>query len=93
MTVGTLRIDFAVYDAHSLKDKRRVVKGFKERLANRYHVSVAEVDHLDAHRRTAVGVAMVGTDPAYVHSCLDKIVDFARRQRGLSLLDYEKVLW
>ncbi|MCK4625432.1 MAG: DUF503 domain-containing protein [Phycisphaerae bacterium] len=92
MTVGALRIDFAIYEAQSLKDKRRLLKGFKDRLASRYNVSVAEVDHLDSWQRGTVGIAMVSNDAVHVHSCLDKIVDFARRQRGLSLIDYEKSL-
>ncbi len=93
MTVGALRIDFAIYEARSLKDKRRVLKGFKDRLAARHNVSVAEVEHLDSRQRASVGIAMVSNDPVHLHSCLDKIVDFARQQRGLSLVDYEKTLW
>ena len=93
MTVGVLRIDFAIYEARSLKDKRRALRSFKDRLAARHNVSVAEVDHLDSWQRAAVGIAMVSNDPAHLHSCLDKLVDFARRQRGLSLIDYEKTLW
>ena len=93
MTVGALRIEFAIYEAHSLKDKRRFVKGFKDRLAAHHNVSVAEVDHLEAWQRATVGIAMVSNDPVHLHGCLDRIVDFARRQRGLSVLDYEKMLW
>ena len=86
-------MDFAIYESRSLKDKRRLLKGFKDRLTARYHVSVAEVEHLDLWQRATVGVAMVSNDPVQVHSCLDQMVDFARRQPGLSLLDYEKTLW
>ena len=93
MTVGALRIDFAIYESRSLKDKRRLLKSFKDRLAAHYNVSVAEVDHLDSWQRATVGVVMVSNEAVHLHSCLDKIVDFARRQRGVSLLDYEKTLW
>jgi len=93
MVVGSLRIDFAIYESRSLKDKRRVLKSFKDRLAARHNVSVAEVDHLDSWQRATVGIAMVSNDATHTHSGLDKIVDFARQQRGLSLIDYEKTLW
>lgn len=93
MTVGSLRIDLAIYDSHSLKDKRRVLKGLKDRIAARCNVSVAEVDHLDSWQRAAVGIAMISNDPVHVHSCLDKIVDFVRQYRGLSMIDYEKNLY
>lgn len=85
-------MDFAIYEARSLKDKRRVLKSLKDRLAARYNVSVAEVDHLDSRQRATLGVALVSNDAAHAHSCLDKLVDFVRQQRGLSLIDYEKAL-
>jgi uncharacterized protein YlxP (DUF503 family) len=81
-----------VYDSHSLKDKRRAVKSIKDRLTHKYHVSVAEVDRLDARQQAVLGVAMVANEPAFVHGCLDKIVDFVRAQHAVSLIDYEKRL-
>ena len=93
MTVGVLKLDLAIYESQSLKDKRRVLKGLKDRLAARNNVSVAEVAHEDSWQRAVLGVAMVANDPTYVHSCLDRIVDFVRSQRGLSMIDYEKDLY
>jgi uncharacterized protein YlxP (DUF503 family) len=90
MTVGVLRLELAVTDARSLKDKRRVVKSIKDRLANRFKVSVAEVDALDAHQRAVIGVAVVSNDPVHAHRCLDRIVDFVRANRAAGLVDYEK---
>ncbi len=31
--------------AHSLKDKRRVIRSLKDRISNKFNVAVAEVDH------------------------------------------------
>jgi uncharacterized protein len=92
MHVGVLTLDLAVYDAFSLKDKRRVVKSLKDRIRARFNVSVAEVDHLEAHRRATLAVAMVSGDAAYVHGCFDKIVDMVRSRIGAALLDYDKEL-
>jgi uncharacterized protein YlxP (DUF503 family) len=93
MIVGALRIDLAVYESHSLKDKRRVIKSLKDRLAQRFNVSVAEVDALDSRQRAVLGLAAVGTDTAFVHGCLDKIVDFIRGQPRASLLDYRREIY
>lgn len=49
--VGLLHLEVVMNDAMTLKDKRRIVKSFKDRLAHRRNVSVAEVDHLDSIRR------------------------------------------
>ena len=90
MIVGVLRIDLAVYESRSLKDKRRVVKGIKDRISNRFNASVAEVGALDSPKRAVLGLALVGNDTAFVHSCLDTIIDFIRRQGAASLIDYER---
>ena len=93
MIVGTLRIELAIYEATTLKDKRRVVKGLKERLAGRFNVSVAEVEALDSPRRAVLGVAMVANDRRFVESCLDKVVDHVRLNPKASLVDYETEIW
>ena len=49
--VGLLHLEVMIGDATSLKDKRRVVKSFKDRIASRWNASIAEVDRLDQHRR------------------------------------------
>ena len=80
----------SVFDAMTLKDKRRVIKSLKERLSNRFNVSVAEVGSLDHRQQAQLGVAIVGNDRQFVTSCLDKIVDYVRLDRGASLVDYEE---
>ena len=93
MVIGALLFRLAVFESRSLKDKRRVVKSLIERLRNRYHVSVAEVGSLDHRQQADVAVAMVGNDGSFVESCLDKVVDYVRRDRSASLVDYEVELF
>jgi hypothetical protein len=88
MTVGVLTLELRILDARSLKDKRRTLKSVKDRLRNGFSVSVAEVDELDSWQRAVLGVAMVGNETRFVHSCLDKIVDWIRKQRSITLIDY-----
>jgi len=45
MFVGIARLSLSIPHAASLKDKRQVVRSIKERLRERVHASVAEVDH------------------------------------------------
>lgn len=93
MIVGVLEIDLAILEAHSLKDKRRVIKGLKEKLRHHYNVSVSEVDHTDLMRRCRLGVAMVAEGARGVHAQFDKIVDVIRATAGLTLLDYERTFF
>jgi len=89
MTVGILQLELSIHDAMSLKDKRRVVKSLKDRLANGRNVSVAEVGALDEHRRSILGVAMVSNDSRYVRGALDKLVDFVLRVPQVDLMDFQ----
>jgi uncharacterized protein len=89
MVVGTLNLRLAIFEAVSLKDKRRVVKSLKDRLRSRFNVSVAEVGSLDRWQQAELGVALVANDGHFVESALDKVVAYVRQDVSASLLDYE----
>ncbi len=88
-TVGLVHLNLHVAEAMSLKDKRRIIKSFKTRVANKCNVSIAEVGGLDSHRRAVLAVAMVGNDKRYVEGALQKIVNCASNHRDMILVDYE----
>ena len=87
-TVGLVQLRLHVTEAMSLKEKRRIVKGFKDRTRNRFNVSVAEVDGLDQHRLAVLAVAMVSNDRRYVESTLQKIINAAATHRDMILMDH-----
>ena len=89
MTIGVLQLEIAIHDAMSLKDKRRVVKSIKDRIAHGHNVSIAEVGALDEHRRSILGMAMVSNDSKYVQGALSKLVDFVRAVPQVDLIDYQ----
>ena len=57
MVVGIVRFELHLPGAQSLKDKRQVVRSLKERLRERVHASVAEVEFQDLWQRAAIGLA------------------------------------
>ena|ERR1700722_19586980 len=89
MIIGVLQLELSIGDAMSLKDKRRVIKSLKDRIAHGHNVSIAEVGALDAHRRAILGIAMVANDRGYVEGALSKLVDFVRTVHSLDLVDYQ----
>ena len=89
MTVGVLQLELYIGDAMSLKDKRRVIKSLKDRIAHGHNVSVAEVGYLDQHRRSMLAVAMVSNDSGYVQGALSKLVDFVRTVSRAELVEYQ----
>ncbi len=89
MTIGVLQMELSIGDAMSLKDKRRVVKSLKDRIAHGHNVSIAEVGALDAHRRSILGIAMVSNDSRYVEGALSKLVDFVKTVPSVDLVDFQ----
>ena len=90
MRVGLMRAEFLVNGAHSLKDKRRVLRSLKDRLLSRFNVSVAEVDHQDLWQRTAIGLAFVTLDAPAADAKIQKLEAFMRAHPGASLVSCEK---
>jgi uncharacterized protein YlxP (DUF503 family) len=91
--VGVLHLELMVGDAMSLKDKRRIIKSFKDRLRARHNVSVSEVDFLDNKRHAALAVAMVGNDRRYIRGALEHVLGAAEAHRGMYVISSDIELW
>ncbi len=75
--------------AHSLKDKRRVIRSLKDRISNKFNIAVAEVDHQDAWQTAEIGVVTVSTDTRFVQSVLTNVIKAAATFRDVELLNQE----
>lgn len=71
--VGVLVVDLYIPGAETLKDKRQVVRSLLDRIAVRFNVSVAEIDHLNNCRRAVVAFASVSNQTGHVHQVLDRV--------------------
>lgn len=70
MFTGSLALDLLLGDVRSLKEKRSVVRPIVAELRRRHEVSAAEAGHLDLHRRTLIGVAVVAADAQHCRDVL-----------------------
>ena len=61
MVVGHLSIELHIPGARSLKDKRMVLRGVKDRI-RKFNVAVAEVEHHDLWQRAGLSVVTVSND-------------------------------
>jgi uncharacterized protein YlxP (DUF503 family) len=90
MFVGIVRIELHLPACTSLKEKRSLVQGLKERIRHRTQAAVAEVDHQDLWQRTALGVALVSGESSH----LDRLVQAVRQQvdgtPGAMVLDWQE---
>ena len=73
MVIGACEVRLMILGARSLKEKRKVLKSFKDRLS-RMNVSVAEVDDNDKWQAATLGITLVSNDAGFVNSVIDKII-------------------
>ena len=72
MYVGALTLDLLLGDVRSLKQKRSVVRPIIADVHRRFPgVAVGETGHLDLHRRTEIGIAVVSSTAANAREVLD----------------------
>jgi uncharacterized protein len=83
--IGVLTLEIHVEHSHSLKDKRQVVKSLKDRLRERFNVSVAEIDGLDSWQSSVVAVVTVANDRVFAEKVLQSAETHAADLLGGSL--------
>ncbi len=76
MLIAAALIELHLAEADSLKAKRRVVRAVKDRVANRFRVSVAEIaDHDDRHA-ICIGCVKVGIDARHLRESMQKVIRY-----------------
>jgi len=76
VVIGVRSFELHLAGAHSLKDKRSVLKSLKDRLHNEFNVSVAETGKHDAWRSAELTVCVVSRDRRHADSVLDAVDRF-----------------
>jgi uncharacterized protein YlxP (DUF503 family) len=74
MVIGVLKLELFFPYAHSLKDKRRILHGFKDRVRKRYNVALAEVDFQDKWQRALLGIVSLNSQQAIVEEILGHVL-------------------
>jgi hypothetical protein len=88
MIVGVCRVELYIPGNHSLKEKRQVLNSIKNRIKNRFNVSIAEIDHLEIWQRSTIGIAIVSNDKKYIDQELSKVINHIEYSGTVSVLDY-----
>lgn len=87
MTVGVLTVRFRL-PAHSLKEKRAIVKSTVERVQSRFNAAAAEVDDLDTWDLATIAVVCVSNEPGHADSMLQSVYAFIEGERpDVEMLD------
>jgi hypothetical protein len=91
MQVATLTIRLRIPGSHSLKEKRKIVNGIKDRLRHRFNISIAEVDDNDLWQQATLGVAIVSNQRRFVESVLDQVENYILSRPEIIVGETEKV--
>ena len=90
ITIGLLTLEIHIAHSQSLKDKRQVLRGLKDRLRGRFNISVAEVGFQDTWQRSVVGVVTVSGDHTQAQGTLDRAEEEAAQLLGDDLVGTER---
>ncbi len=76
MIVLYMELQFSFFEVFSLKERRSIVKKLKDRLRNKYNVSVAEKSRQNNFRYTIIGIVSISDDKNYLLQLREKIINF-----------------
>lgn len=89
MIVGVLVLDLHTH-AHSLKEKRHVVSSMKEKLKNRFNISLIESDYHDVWQEIQLAATMVSNSKAIVEKTFDQIEDLIFNNYPVQIVNVSK---
>jgi uncharacterized protein YlxP (DUF503 family) len=76
MHVASLSVEILIPNAHSLKDKRSVLRPILDGSRHRFAVAAAEVDHQQLWQRATLGFATVSGSARHAGEVLDSVERF-----------------
>jgi hypothetical protein len=88
MIIAVLKVDFYLHGASSLKDKRTIIRGIKDRLNKKFNVSLAEVDFQDKWQRARLGIVQVGSDFKYLEQNMNTIFKILDSNASAEIIEH-----
>lgn len=76
--------------AHSLKEKRMVVRSIVQKLKNKFNASVAEVDEQDIHQTIVIGLAGICGTSSQADSTMENIITFIECNTDAEIVDIQR---
>jgi len=76
--VGLCTVELFIPESQSLKDKRQVLLSLKDRLREKFNLSVAEVDGQDLWQKAVLGLVCVANEGRYVNQVCDQALNLIR---------------
>ena len=90
MPIAYLSLELRIEAAHSLKDRRQVLRSLKDRLRNSFNVSVAELNPSELWQSATLGVVAISSSRHYLDGLMKQVESAATRianQHGAEITD------
>ncbi|HHT11328.1 MAG TPA: DUF503 domain-containing protein [Atribacter sp.] len=88
MRIGSGQVLLSLPESFSLKDKRRIMNSIKQRLRNRFNLSVIELNPDVAWNQGFIGFACVGEDEMTVRHLIDQIGRFVEDDGRYEIIQF-----
>jgi len=83
MIIGFLSLDIFFPYCRSLKEKRKRLLSFRDRLKKKYNVAFAELEYHDKWQRTKIGIVTLNNEKKMVEKIFYKVIqDFEDNVEG-----------
>lgn len=79
MPIASMTIELRIEHAHSLKDRRQVVRSLKEKLAHGFNISIAELDEAVTWQSATIGIVAVSASRDYLQGQMQQVEQAANR--------------
>ncbi len=83
-------VDLLSKDIHSLKEKRKIIASIKEKLKNKFNISIIESDHQDLWQKIQVSIAMLSNSKSLIEKCFDQAEDFIFSNYPVQIINIQK---
>ncbi|MGA2746560.1 MAG: DUF503 domain-containing protein, partial [Candidatus Sulfotelmatobacter sp.] len=79
MPIAFLTLELHIEAAQSIKDRRQVVRSWKDRLRTSFNVAVAELDAAELWNRATIGVVSISNSRDYLDGLMKNVERAATR--------------
>ena len=86
MVIGICTVELHIPDNSSLKGKRQVLLSLKDRVRQKFNVSISELDGNDLWQRSILGVACISNEKRYVNQQMDQVLSMIRRMPAVEVI-------
>ena len=90
MRVIVMKVSLKADWAHSLKEKRMVVKSIIAKLQNKFNISVGEIENQDIHNLITIGIASIALDAKVCDSTIEHIINYIEDITDAEIINIEQ---